>query len=71
MSILLCNGIYNNQVIHAGVSVFADDRLLSLISLFASIPFPSDDEPRPLLVRIATLETAQKYMNRKIINCSC
>lgn len=32
------------------VCVFPDDRLLALISLFASIPFPSDDEPQPLQV---------------------
>jgi hypothetical protein len=42
--------MYNDKLIRVGISVFPDDRLLSLISLFASIPFPSDDEPRPLLV---------------------
>jgi hypothetical protein len=63
--------MYNNKLIHVAVSVFPDDRLLSLISLFASIPFPSDDEPQPLLVidtRIATIETAQKYMSRRRFN---
>jgi hypothetical protein len=59
--------MHNNKLICVGVSVSPDDRLLSLISLFASIPFPSDDEPQPLLVRTA----AQKCMGRKRINCSC
>jgi hypothetical protein len=65
--------MYNNKLIRVGIYVFPDDRLLSLISLFASIPFPSDDEPQPLLVidtRIATIETAQKRMRRKRFNCT-
>jgi len=38
------------DLIEIDICVFPDDRLLALLTLFASIPFPSDDEPQPLQV---------------------
>ncbi|XP_021940255.1 vacuolar protein sorting-associated protein 13 isoform X3 [Zootermopsis nevadensis] len=44
-----------------------DDRLLSLIALFSSIPFPSDDEPQPLqesASRSSSMSVVNKFLDR-------